>query len=123
MPVQNNLLTTQATTVGATSVNLIGIAINPGDTLAIDIVVISTDDTGNALVSGITALYVNIAGIITLVGSSKQKSITNTVSKNWNVTASVDQPNNTVNIAATGAIGNTVRWALDGSYATLPLGQ
>lgn len=122
MPLQGDNLSTQTTTADASVQELIAIPCVVGATVALDIVVIGTDDTGNALIQGITALYVNIAGVITLVGSAKQKGITNSTSKNWNVNAAVDQPGQGVNITVQGTVSASIRWAVDGMYETLLLG-
>jgi hypothetical protein len=112
MPLQSDILSTQTTTTDANIQTLLAIPITAGNTVAIDIVVMGT-----------TALYVNIGGTISIVGFTKEKGISDTVSKTWNVAATVDQPNQTVNITVQGVVGTTIRWAVDGVYMDLPLGQ
>jgi hypothetical protein len=123
MPLQSDILSTQTTTTDANIQTLLAIPITAGNTVAIDIVVMGTNDAGHAIFQGITALYVNIGGTISIVGFTKEKGISDTVSKTWNVAATVDQPNQTVNITVQGVVGTTIRWAVDGVYMDLPLGQ
>lgn len=122
MPLQADNLSTDTVTQDGNAQQLLSIAMPIGATMATDITILATDDTGSALYQGITALWINTAGVISLIGFTKQKGITNQTSKNWNVNATMDQVDQAVIITVQGTVGANIRWTLDGTYMTLQLG-